>query len=77
MLKIILFTSRNVLETQMKTSRITESQTSMDLPDSLSFHLKQMGVLPVHVEERTIRNWRQEPNYFRRDVLDEEGEPLF
>ena len=61
----------------MKTSRFTESQTSMDLPDSIAFHLKQMGILPVQLEEDKSYNWKHDLKYFRRDVLDENGEPLF
>jgi len=77
MLRIVLFTSRSVLERQMKTSTITDSQISTDLPDSIAAHLKQMGILPVQVEEEKSYAWKFEHNYFRRDVLDERGEPLF
>ena len=77
MLKIILFISRSVLEIQMKTNIITDSQISTNLPDSIAAHLKQMGILPVQVEEDKSYTWKLEPNYFRRDVLDERGEPLF
>ncbi len=61
----------------MKTNIITDSQISTNLPDSIAAHLKQMGILPVQVEEDKPYNWKLEPNYFRRDVLDERGEPLF
>ena len=61
----------------MKTNIITDSQISTDLPDSIAAHLKQMGLLPVQVEEAKSYTWKLEPNYFRRDVLDERGEPSF
>jgi len=61
----------------MKTSTIIDSQISMDLPDSIAAHLKQMGILPVQAEEDKSYTWKLEPNYFRRDVLDANGEPLF
>lgn len=84
MLKIILFISRNVLERQMRTSRITESLPNMEVPQlpvSLLHHMEQMGVLPTSHEDDGVDNidipWRSNTNYFRRDVLDEEGEPLF
>ena len=77
MLKMSLFILRSVLEIQMKTNIITDSQISTNLPDSIAAHLKQMGILPVQVEEEKSYTWKLEPNYFRRDVLDERGEPLF
>ena len=61
----------------MKTNIITDSQISTNLPESIAAHLKQMGILPIQVEEDKSYNWKLEPNYFRRDVLDERGEPLF
>ena len=51
------------------------------LPVSLLHHMEQMGVLPTSHEDDGVDNidipWRSNTNYFRRDVLDEEGEPLF
>tara|TARA_R100000908_G_C3702949_1_gene112674 strand:- start:277 stop:501 length:225 start_codon:yes stop_codon:yes gene_type:complete len=72
-----LFISRSVLERQMKTSTITDSQISTNLPESIAAHLKQMGILPVQVEEDKSYNWKHDLKYFRRDVLDENNEPLF
>ena len=61
----------------MKTSTITDSQISTDLPESIAAHLKQMGILPAQVEEDKSYNWKHDLKYFRRDVLDENNEPLF
>ena len=61
----------------MKTSTITDSQINTDLPESIAAHLKQMGILPVQVEEDKSYNWKHDLKYFRRDVLDENNEPLF
>ncbi len=61
----------------MKTSTITDSQISTDLPDGIAAHLKQMGILPVQVEEEKSYTWKHDLKYFRRDVLDENNEPLF
>jgi len=79
-----LFTSRSVLERQMKTKKYTESLPNMEepqLPVSMLQHMEQMGLLPVSHDDDGVNNidlpWRSNTNYFRRDVLDERGEPLF
>ena len=61
----------------MKTNIITDSQISTNLPDSIAAHLKQMGRLPAQVEEAKSYNWKFDLKYFRRDVLDDNDEPLF
>ena len=84
MLKIILFISKNVLERQMKTKKIIGSLPNMEVPQlpvSLLSHMEAMGLLPVSHEDDGVDNidvpWRSNTNYFRRDVLNERGEPLF
>lgn len=68
----------------MKINKITDSLPNMEVPQlpvSLLQHMEQMGVLPTSHEDDGVNNidipWRSNTNYFRRDVLDEEGEPLF
>jgi len=84
MLRMNLFTSRSVLERQMKTKRFIGSLPNMEVPQlpvSLLQHMEEMGMLPTSHEDDGVNNidipWRSNTNYFRRDVLDEEGEPLF
>lgn len=84
MIRMSLFISKNVLERQMKINKITDSLPNMEVPQlpvSLLQHMEQMGVLPTSHEDDGVNNidipWRSNTNYFRRDVLDEEGEPLF
>ncbi len=84
MIRMSLFTSRSVLERQMKTKKYTESLPNMEepqLPVSMLQHMEQMGLLPVSHDDDGVNNidlpWRSNTNYFRRDVLDERGEPLF
>jgi hypothetical protein len=51
------------------------------LPVSMLQHMEQMGLLPVSHDDDGVNNidmqWRSEANYFRRDVLDENNQPLF
>jgi len=84
MLRMNLFISRNVLERQMKINKRTESLPNMEepqLPVSMLQHMEQMGLLPVSHDDDGVNNidlpWRSNTNFFRRDVLDEKGEPLF
>tara|TARA_R100001440_G_scaffold6210_2_gene12931 strand:- start:2152 stop:2406 length:255 start_codon:yes stop_codon:yes gene_type:complete len=84
MLRMNLFISRSVLERQMKTKKFIDSLPNMEIPQlpvSLLQHMEAMGLLPVTHEDDGINNidvpWRSETNYFRRDVLDENNEPLF
>ena len=84
MIRMSLFTSRSVLERQMKTKKIIGSLPNMEIPQlpvSLLSHMEAMGLLPVSHEDDGVNNidvpWRSNTNYFRRDVLDERGEPLF
>ena len=84
MIRMSLFTSRSVLERQMKTKKIIDSLPNMEIPQlpvSLLSHMEAMGLLPVSHEDDGVDNidvpWRSNTNYFRRDVLDERGEPLF
>jgi len=43
--------------------------------------MEAMGLLPKSHEDDGVNDielpWRNNTNYFRRDVLDERGEPLF
>ena len=68
----------------MKTKKIIDSLPNMEIPQlpvSLLSHMEAMGLLPVSHEDDGVNNidvpWRSNTNYFRRDVLDERGEPLF
>ena len=68
----------------MKTKKIIDSLPNMEIPQlpvSLLSHMEAMGLLPVSHEDDGVDNidvpWRSNTNYFRRDVLDERGEPLF
>ena len=68
----------------MKTKKIIDSLPNMEIPQlpvSLLSHMETMGLLPVSHEDDGVDNidvpWRSNTNYFRRDVLDERGEPLF
>ena len=68
----------------MKTKKIIGSLTNMEMPQlpvSLLSHMEAMGLLPVSHDDDGVDNidvpWRSNTNYFRRDVLDERGEPLF
>jgi len=68
----------------MKTKKYTESLPNMEepqLPVSMLQHMEQMGLLPVSHDDDGVNNidvpWRNETNYFRRDVLDKNNEPLF
>ena len=68
----------------MKTKKIIDSLPNMEIPQlpvSLLSHMEAMGLLPVSHEDDGVDNidvpWRSNTNYFRRDVLDEKGEPLF
>ena len=51
------------------------------LPVSLLSHMEAMGLLPKSHEDDGVNDielpWRSNTNYFRRDVLDENNEPLF
>jgi len=84
MLRITLFTSKNVLERQMKTKKIIGSLPNMEIPQlpvSLLSHMEAMGLLPVSHDDDGVNDielpWRNNTNYFRKDVLDENNEPLF
>ena len=84
MLRMNLFTSRNIMERQMQTKKYIESLPNMEepqLPVSMLQHMEQMGLLPVSHDDDGVDNidlpWRSNTNFFRRDVLDERGEPLF
>jgi hypothetical protein len=79
-----LYTLRNVMEKQMQTNKYTESLPNMEVPQlpvSMLQHMEQMGLLPVSHDDDGVNNidlpWRSNTNFFRRDVLDERGEPLF
>ena len=68
----------------MKTRKIIGSLPNMEVPQlpvSLLSHMEAMGLLPVSHDDDGVDNidvpWRSNTNYFRRDVLDERGEPLF
>ena len=68
----------------MKTKKYTESLPNMEVPQlpvSMLQHMEQMGLLPVSHDDDGVNNidlpWRSNTNFFRRDVLDEKGEPLF
>ena len=68
----------------MKTRKIIGSLTNMEIPQlpvSLLSHMEVMGLLPKSHEDDGVNDielpWRSNTNYFRRDVLDERGEPLF
>jgi len=68
----------------MQINKYTESLPNMEepqLPVSMLQHMEQMGLLPVSHEDDGVNNldmqWRSEANYFRRDVLDENNQPLF
>jgi len=68
----------------MKTKKIIGSLPNMEVPQlpvSLLSHMEAMGLLPVSHEDDGVDNidvpWRSNTNYFRRDVLNERGEPLF
>tara|TARA_B100001094_G_scaffold45640_1_gene40615 strand:+ start:1189 stop:1407 length:219 start_codon:yes stop_codon:yes gene_type:complete len=72
------------MERQMQINKYTESLPNMEVPQlpvSLLQHMEQLGLLPKSHEDDGVNNldmlWRNEANYFRRDVLDERGEPLF
>ena len=84
MLRMNLFTSRSVLERQMKTKKFIGSLPNMEIPQlpvSLLNHMEAMGLLPVSHEDDGVNDillpWKIDTNYFRRDVLDENNEPLF
>tara|TARA_R100000781_G_scaffold113638_1_gene82559 strand:+ start:1065 stop:1319 length:255 start_codon:yes stop_codon:yes gene_type:complete len=84
MLRMSLFILKNVLERQMKTKKIIGSLPNMEIPQlpvSLLSHMEAMGLLPVSHEDDGVNDielpWRSNTNYFRRDVLDENNEPLF
>jgi len=79
-----LFILRSVLERQMKTKKIIGSLPNMEIPQlpvSLLSHMESMGLLPKSHEDDGVNDielpWRSNTNYFRRDVLDENNEPLF
>ncbi len=68
----------------MQTNKYIESLPNMEVPQlpvSMLQHMEQMGLLPVSHDDDGVNNidlpWRSNTNYFRRDVLDERGEPLF
>ena len=72
------------MERQMQTNKYTESLPNMEVPQlpvSMLQHMEQMGLLPVSHDDDGVNNidlpWRSNTNFFRRDVLDEKGEPLF
>ena len=72
------------MERQMQTNKYTESLPNMEVPQlpvSMLQHMEQMGLLPVSHDDDGVNNidlpWRSNTNFFRRDVLDERGEPLF
>jgi len=68
----------------MQTNKYIESLPNMEVPQlpvSMLQHMEQMGLLPVSHDDDGVNNidlpWRSNTNFFRRDVLDERGEPLF
>jgi len=68
----------------MQTNKYTESLPNMEVPQlpvSMLQHMEQMGLLPVSHDDDGVNNidlpWRSNTNFFRRDVLDGKGEPLF
>ena len=68
----------------MKTRKIIGSLPNMEIPQlpvSLLQHMEAMGLLPVSHEDDGVNDimlpWKIDTNYFRRDVLDENNEPLF
>ncbi len=68
----------------MQIKKYTESLPNMEepqLPVSMLQHMEQMGLLPVSHDDDGVNNidvpWKNETNYFRRDVLDDNNEPLF
>jgi len=68
----------------MQTNKRIESLPNMEVPQlpvSMLQHMEQMGLLPVSHADDGVNNidlpWRSNTNFFRRDVLDERGEPLF
>jgi len=72
------------MERQMQTNKYIESLPNMEVPQlpvSMLQHMEQMGLLPVSHDDDGVNNidlpWRSNTNFFRRDVLDEKGEPLF
>ena len=84
MIRMSLFILRSVLERQMKTKKIIDSLPNMEIPQlpvSLLSHMEAMGLLPKSHEDDGVNDielpWRSNTNYFRRDVLDKRGEPLF
>jgi|TARA_R100001460_G_scaffold68376_2_gene108926 hypothetical protein len=84
MLRMSSFILKNVLEKQMKTKKFIGSLPNMEIPQlpvSLLSHMEAMGLLPISHEDDGVNNidipWRSNTNYFRRDVLDENNEPLF
>ena len=67
----------------MQTNKYIESLPNMEVPQlpvSMLQHMEQMGLLPVSHDDG-VNNidlpWRSNTNYFRRDVLDENNEPIF
>jgi len=84
MIRMSLFTLRSVMERLMQIKKYTESLPNMEepqLPVSMLQHMEQMGLLPVSHDDDGVNNidvpWKNETNYFRRDVLDDNNEPLF
>tara|TARA_B100001287_G_C22571684_1_gene476572 strand:+ start:483 stop:737 length:255 start_codon:yes stop_codon:yes gene_type:complete len=84
MLRMNLFISRSVLERQMKTKKFIGSLPNMEIPQlpvSLLQHMEAMGLLPVTHEDDGVNDIDMprvpHKNFFRVDVLDKEGEPLF
>ena len=68
----------------MKTKKIIDSLPNMEIPQlpvSLLSHMEAIGLLPKSHEDDGVDNtdvpWRSETNYFRRDVLDKNNDPLF
>ena len=68
----------------MKTKKFIGSLPNMEIPQlpvSLLQHMEAMGLLPVSHEDDGVNDillpWKIDTNYFRRDVLDEKGKPLF
>ena len=68
----------------MQTNKRTDSLPNMEVPQlpvSMLQHMEQMGLLPVSHDDDGVNNldmlWVSEANYFRRDVLDKNNEPLF
>ena len=72
------------MEKQMQINKRTESLPNMEVPQlpvSMLQHMEQMGLLPVSHDDDGVNNielpWRSNTNYFRRDVLDDNNEPIF